>query len=55
MNLYGDNTIVQILADPGRLVTINSLAQANQGGFVNKLGQNYSTEMLLSKLAELIN
>lgn len=52
VDLYGDNTIDQILADPGRLVTINGLSSANREAFVSKLRQNYGTEMLLSKLAE---
>ena len=52
VDLYGDNTIDQILADPGRLVTINGLSSANREAFVSKLRQNYGTEMLLSKLTE---
>ncbi|MCB6583328.1 SF1B family DNA helicase RecD2 [Streptococcus gordonii] len=52
VDLYGDNTIDQILADPNRLVTINGLSAVNREAFVNKLRQNYGTEMLLSKLAE---
>ena len=52
VDLYGDNTIDQILADPSRLVTINGLSAVNREAFVSKLRQNYGTEMLLSKLAE---
>ena len=52
VDLYGDNTIDQILADPSRLVSINGLSAANREAFVSKLRQNYGTEMLLSKLAE---
>ncbi len=52
VDLYGDNTIDQILADPNRLVSINSLSAVNREAFVSKLRQNYGTEMLLSKLAE---
>ena len=52
VDLYGDNTIDQILADPSRLVRINSLSAVNREAFVSKLRQNYGTEMLLSKLAE---
>ena len=52
VDLYGDNTIDQILADPGRLVTINGLSSANREAFVSKLRQNYGTERVLSKLAE---
>lgn len=52
VDLYGDNTIDQILADPSRLVTINGLSTVNREAFVSKLRQNYGTEMLLSKLAE---
>ncbi|MBZ2130788.1 ATP-dependent RecD-like DNA helicase [Streptococcus gordonii] len=51
-DLYGDNTIDQILADPSRLVSINGLSAVNREAFVSKLRQNYGTEMLLSKLAE---
>lgn len=51
IDLYGDNTIDQILADPSRLVTINGLSAVNREAFVSKLRQNYGTEMLLSKLA----
>ena len=52
VDLYGDNTIDQILADPSRLVRINGLSAVNREAFVSKLRQNYGTEMLLSKLAE---
>ena len=52
VDLYGDNTIDQILADPSQLVSINGLAAVNREAFVSKLRQNYGTEMLLSKLAE---
>ena len=52
VDLYDDNTIDQILADPSRLVTINGLSAVNREAFVSKLRQNYGTEMLLSKLAE---
>ena len=52
IDLYGDNTIDQILADPSRLVSINGLSAVNREAFVSKLRQNYGTEMLLSKLAE---
>ena len=52
VDLYGDNTIDQILADPSKLMTINGLSTVNREAFVSKLRQNYGTEMLLSKLAE---
>ena len=52
VDLYGDNTIDQILADPSRLVSINGLSAVNREAFVSKLRQNYGTEMLLSKHAE---
>ncbi len=52
VDLYGDNTIDQILANPSRLVSINGLSAVNREAFVSKLRQNYGTEMLLSKLAE---
>lgn len=52
MDLYGDNTIDEILADPSRLTTINGLSAANREAFVSKLRLNYGTEMMLAKLAE---
>ena len=52
VDLYGDNTIDEILADPSRLTTINGLSVANREAFVSKLRLNYGTEMLLAKLAE---
>ena len=52
VDLYGDNTIDEILADPSRLTTINGLSAANREAFVSKLRLNYGTEMILAKLAE---
>ena len=52
VDLYGDNTIDEILADPNRLTTINGLSVANREAFVSKLRLNYGTEMMLAKLAE---
>lgn len=52
VDLYGDNTIDEILADPSRLNTINGLSAANREAFVSKLRLNYGTEMMLAKLAE---
>ena len=52
VDLYGDNTIDEILADPSRLSTINGLSAANREAFVSKLRLNYGTEMMLAKLAE---
>lgn len=52
VDLYGDNTIDEILADPSRLTTINGLSAANREAFVSKLRLNYGTEMMLAKLAE---
>lgn len=52
MDLYGDNTIDEILADPSRLTTINGLSATNREAFVSKLRLNYGTEMMLAKLAE---
>ncbi|EGP66648.1 helicase, RecD/TraA family [Streptococcus sp. oral taxon 056 str. F0418] len=52
VDLYGDNTIDEILADPSRLTTINGLSAANREAFVSKLHLNYGTEMMLAKLAE---
>ena len=52
VDLYGDNTIDEILADPNRLTTINGLSAAHREAFVSKLRLNYGTEMMLAKLAE---
>ena len=52
VDLYGDNTIDEILADPSRLTTINGLSATNREAFVSKLRLNYGTEMMLAKLAE---
>ena len=52
VDLYGDNTIDEILADSSRLTTINGLSAANREAFVSKLRLNYGTEMMLAKLAE---
>ena len=52
VDLYGDNTIDEILADPSRLTTINGLSAANREAFVSKLRLNYGTEMMLAKLAK---
>lgn len=52
VDLYGDNTIDEILADPSRLTTIKGLSAANREAFVSKLRLNYGTEMMLAKLAE---
>ncbi|GGE36215.1 SF1B family DNA helicase RecD2 [Streptococcus himalayensis] len=51
VDLYGDNTIDKILAEPERLKTITGLSAVNREAFVSKLRQNYGTELILAKLA----
>ncbi|MEW4354588.1 ATP-dependent RecD-like DNA helicase [Streptococcus pneumoniae] len=51
VDLYGDNTIDKILAEPEKLTSINGLSVTNREAFVSKLRQNYGTELILSKLA----
>lgn len=52
VQLYGENTIDHILAEPEKLSQIPGLSQKNMQAFVEKLRLNYGTEMILSKLAE---
>ncbi|UUM57362.1 SF1B family DNA helicase RecD2 [Streptococcus suis] len=52
VQLYGEDTIDKILAEPEKLTQITGLSNKNQQAFVEKLRLNYGTEMILSKLAE---
>lgn len=52
VELYGDNTIDKILAEPDKLTAISGLSAATRTTFVNKLRANYGTELILSQLAE---
>ncbi|MFC3927286.1 SF1B family DNA helicase RecD2 [Streptococcus caprae] len=53
VELYGDNPIDKILADPSKLATISGLSKVNREAFLTKLKINYGTEQIISKLAEL--
>lgn len=52
VQLYGEDTIDKILAEPEKLTQISGLSSKNRQAFVEKLRLNYGTEMILSKLAE---
>ncbi|MCK4028519.1 ATP-dependent RecD-like DNA helicase [Streptococcus suis] len=52
VQLYGEDTIDKILAEPEKLTQISGLSTANRQAFLEKLRLNYSTEMILSRLAE---
>lgn len=52
MELYGDNTIDKILAEPEKLTQISGFSAKNQQAFLDKLRLNYGTERILSQLAE---
>ena len=52
VELYGENTIDQILAEPEKLTTIRGLSAKNRQLFLDTLRINYGTEMILAKLAE---
>ncbi|HFU1091532.1 TPA: ATP-dependent RecD-like DNA helicase [Streptococcus suis] len=52
VQLYGEDTIDKILAEPEKLTQITGLSSKNQQAFVEKLRLNYGTEIILSKLAE---
>ena len=51
MELYGDETIDKILAEPEKLKEITGLSAKNRESFVAKLQLNYGTELVLAKLA----
>ena len=51
VELYGDETIDKILAEPEKLKEITGLSAKNRESFVAKLQLNYGTELVLAKLA----
>ncbi|TCD45564.1 ATP-dependent RecD-like DNA helicase [Streptococcus sp. X16XC17] len=51
VELYGDNTIDQILAEPEKLTSITGLSAKNRQAFLDTLRLNYGTEVILAKLA----
>lgn len=51
VELYGDETIDKILAEPEKLKEIAGLSAKNREAFVAKLQLNYGTELVLAKLA----
>lgn len=52
VQLYGENTIDKILAEPEKLTQITGLSSKNKQAFIEKLRLNYGTEIILAKLAE---
>lgn len=52
VELYGDNTIDKVLAEPEKLHDIVGLSAKNREAFIMKLRQNYGTERVLAKLSE---
>lgn len=52
VDLYGDNTIDKVLAEPEKLKDIAGLSVKNREAFLTKLRQNYGTERILAKLSE---
>lgn len=51
VDLYGEETIDKILAEPEKLKEITGLSAKNREAFVTKLQLNYGTELILAKLA----
>ena len=51
VELYGEETIDKILAEPEKLKEITGLSAKNREAFVAKLQLNYGTELVLAKLA----
>ena len=51
VELYGENTIDEILEHPEKLETISGLPSKSREAFVSTLRLNYGTEMVLAKLA----
>ena len=49
VDLYGDETIDKILAEPEKLKEITGLSAKNRESFVAKLQLNYGTELVLAK------
>lgn len=52
VDLYGDNAIDKVLAEPEKLKNIAGLSAKNREAFLTKLRQNYGTERILAKLSE---
>ncbi|MTB63589.1 ATP-dependent RecD-like DNA helicase [Streptococcus sp. zg-86] len=52
VELYGENTIDHILAEPEKLTQITGLSAKHRQAFLEKLHFNYGTEVTLAKLAE---
>lgn len=52
VDLYGDNTIDKVLAEPEKLKDIAGFSAKNREAFLTKLRQNYGTERILAKLSE---
>ena len=52
VDLYSDNTIDKVLAEPEKLKDIAGLSAKNREAFLTKLRQNYGTERILAKLSE---
>lgn len=52
VDLYGENTIDQILAEPEKLTQITGLSAKHRQTFLETLQLNYGTERILVKLAE---
>lgn len=51
VDLYGEETIDKILAEPEKLKEVTGLSAKNREAFVTKLQLNYGTELILAKLA----
>lgn len=52
VELYGENTIDHILAEPEKLTQITGLSAKHRQTFLETLQLNYGTERILAKLAE---
>ena len=52
VDLYGDNVIDKVLAEPEKLKDIAGLSAKNREAFLTKLRQNYGTERILAKLSK---
>ena len=51
VDIYGDNTIDNILEHPEKLQSISGLSAKSREAFISTLRLNYGTEMILAKLA----
>lgn len=51
VDMYGDNTIDNILEHPEKLQSISGLSAKSREAFISTLRLNYGTEMILAKLA----